>query len=180
MMHDVRMDHFSLTSHFSPAELSALRLSGEINQDHDFWDEVQNWRTRSWKILQQERHPVVLTGISAVWALGLCKEPNTHTASTVTVRRIRRAVHHNLDIEERTLASTDVWLESTSGITSPLRTIIDLLRSGHVNDQLVQGLCRNVMSAYEISQETVLRRLNNMISVPNKRTALRRAQELYI
>ena len=23
MMHDVRMDHFSLTSHFSPAELSA-------------------------------------------------------------------------------------------------------------------------------------------------------------
>lgn len=180
MMHDVRMGHFSLTSHFSPAEISAMRLSGEINQDHDFWDEVPNWRTRSWKILQQERHPVVLTGISAVWALGLCGEPNKHTASTVTVRRIRRAVHHNLDIEERTLVSTDVWLDSTCGITTPLRTTIDLLRSGNVNDRLVHDLCRNVMSAHEISQETILRKLNNMISVPNKRTALRRAQELDI
>lgn len=178
MMHDVRMGHFSLTSHFSPAEISAMRLSGEINQDHDFWDEVQNWRTRSWKILQEERHPVVLTGISAVWALGLSREPNKHTASTVTVRRIRRAVQHNLDIEERTLKSNDVWMESTWGITSPLRTTIDLLKSGQVEDQLVQVLCRNVMSVHEISQATILGKLNNMISVPNIRTALRRAQTL--
>lgn len=178
MMHDVRMGHFSLSSCFSTAELSALRLEGDISQDYELWDEVQNWKVRSWNILHQERHPVVLTGESAVWAMGLCREPNKHTASTVTVRRIRRAFHLNVDIEERTLSSNDVWMERTYGITSPLRTTIDLLRSGSMNDQLVHELCRSVMRVHDVSLETILTTLNNMSSVPNKRMALRRAHEL--
>lgn len=178
MMHDVRMDHFSLTAHLSPAEISALRLQGEVNQHGELWDEVQNWQTRSRKILQHERHPVVLTGVSAVWAMGLCVEPYRHTASTVTTQRIRRPHLQYLHIEERTLTPSEYWLVHSYGITRPLRTCIDLLKMEVLNDQDVQDYCRKIMKEYQFGSSLIVAKINDMTSVPNKRLALNRAKLL--
>ena len=178
MMHDVHMDHLSLTSHFSPAELSALKLDGALDHSLKFWDEMEDWRTRSFLILHMEKHPVVLTGLSALWAFGLSTEPDKHVASTVTASRIRRSQRPGLAIEERTLTTSDIWMNGTVGVTSPLRTITDLLRTSHLNTKVVQKHCLALMTSFEITQSEVMRTLTEMVLVPHKRIALVRAQAL--
>lgn len=178
MSHDVHMGYFYHSRQFSSAELSALRLEGEVNQNADLWDVVHNWRSRSHAVLGQEKHPLVLTGLSAIWAFGLSREPLLHNASTVTRSRIRIPVNSRIHIEERTLTDQDYWLCSFVGVTSPLRTIIDILRMDNLSDDTVYGVVHSVMSEFSIEQSTIYRCLETMHSVPHKKRALMRASSL--
>lgn len=180
MPHDVRMGHFSLTSKFSQAELSALKLEGEVSQHRVLWDQVDDWRTRSAAVLRVEKHSLVLTGLSAVWAYGLCQEPLPHTASTVSKDRIRMSENRSLRIEERRLGSEDYWLHGTSGVTQPLRTITDLLRQENFVHNVNHSCIASVMTHFGISQAEVIACLNKLKSVPYKRAALIRAEQLRI
>jgi hypothetical protein len=180
MPHDVRMGHFSLTSNISHAELSALKLEGEVSQHRVLWDQVDDWRTRSAAILRDEKHPLVLTGLSAVWAYGLCPEPLPHTASTVSKDRIRMSENRSLRIEERRLGSEEYWLHGSAGVTHPLRTITDLLRQENFAQNAELSCIPSVMTHFGISKAEVIACLKQLKSVPYKRTALKRAEQLSI
>jgi hypothetical protein len=180
MSHDVQMDHFSLTSNLSLAELSALKLEGEVSQHRMMWDQVDDWRTRSIAVLRDEKHPLVLTGMSAVWAFGLRPEPLRHTASTVGNDRIRIPENRWLRIEERRLCSEEYWLHGTSGVTQPLRTITDLLRQENLAHDTHYSCITAVMTHFGITQAKVIECLQELKSVPYKRAALIRAEQLSI
>ena len=178
MLHDVRMGHFSLTASFSPAELTALKLEGELSQQRQMWDEIDDWRARCFSVLKEEKHHLVLTGLSAVWAYGLCAEPMKHTASSASNKRIRMTENKVLLIEERNLRPGDYWLDSTSGVTSPLRTITDLLREQHFSGDLELKNIGDVMNLFDIDHEEMIQHIKGMSSVPYKKKALMRAEML--
>lgn len=178
MSHYRHMDHFSLYPSLPQAVLSALKLDGEVTSEYQFWDVVQDWRSRSTHVLNQFTAPLVLTGVSAVWALGLCSEPQTHTASTVSTHRVHIPFNTHLRIEERTLKSYDYWLYRQTGVTTPLRTITDILRMRELSDSEASLLTQEIQAKYSLSQDTLMEHLQLLNSVPNKRLALNRAVNL--
>ena len=178
MSHDVRMGQISLTSNFSPTELSALKLAGELSTHSQMLDEIDDWRARCTSVLKKEKHPLVLTGSSAVWAYGLCAEPVKHTASSVSHKRIRMPENIFLLIEERNLRPEDYWLDETNGVTSPLRTITDLLRQEIFSVELELKNISNVMNLFQIDYQLIIQNISGMSSVPYKKQALLRAEKL--
>lgn len=173
------MDHSLFIRQLSHAELSALKLDGEVSPEKVMWDAPQNWLTRSEQILGTERHPLVLTGLSAVWGLvGGLNEPRTHTASTISASRIR--VPHNPDvvIEERTLRSNEYWKSNKVGVTTPLRTITDVLRMDGLEELHALCAARSVLIHFPIDTNIIRNEISNMTSVPNKRLALTRFEKL--
>lgn len=174
------MGNFSFQDYYSLAELSALRLDGEINDKLLLWDEVDNWRSRSSLVLGRERHPVVLTVNSALWAHQVLPEPPIHSASTLKGKRIREPQNPLLRIEERTFSATDIWLTGNYGVTTPLRTLTDVLKADEIESTLLSDSLRLLMLRFELTHELVERTIQNMTSIPHKRRALTRLEKLAI
>lgn len=172
------MGHFFLTSTFTSAEISALRLDGELSHNHELWDEIQSWETRSFRVLGKEKHPAVLTGLSAAWALGVGDEPLNHCASTITTRRIRRAENPVLKIEERSLDASEIWRDNNVGVTSPLRTITDVLKTERITTEQWHYIPYELMNLHSITIEQVIASIESMNYVPHKQRALHRAYQL--
>lgn len=178
MLHSLHMGHFLLTSSLTSAEISALRLDGELSRHHELWDEIQSWKTRSFHVLSKEKHPLVLTGLSAAWALGVGDEPLNHCASTITTRRIRRAENPVLKIEERSLDASEIWRSKNVGVTSPLRTITDVMKTELITTEQWHYIPRELMDSHSITIEQVIASIESMNFVPHKQRALNRAYQL--
>ena len=172
------MGHFSFQDYYSLAELSALRLDGEINNKLLLWDEVDDWRSRSSLVLGRERHPVVLTVNSALWAHQVVPEPPIHSASTLKGKRIREPNNPLLRIEERTLSASDIWLTGNHGVTTPLRTLTDVLKADAHESTLISDSLRLLMQRFDLSHALIERTIQNMASIPHKRRALARLEKL--
>jgi hypothetical protein len=173
------MDHFSITHKLSLAELSALRLDGEVNSENLLWDMPQSWAERSARVLGNEKHPLVLTGLSAVWSLiGCSDEPRRHSASIVSASRIRVPISSGILIEERTLSSCDYWISGKVGVTTPLRTITDVLRMDFLEEVQALNVVQAVMNFFCIEIPEIREALLKMTSVPHKRMALTRMEKL--
>lgn len=174
------MGHSSFQDFYSSAELSALRLDGEISDRLLLWDEIDDWRSRSSLVLGRERHPVVLTMYSALWAHQVMPEPQRHSASTLKGKRIREPNNPHLQIEERTLSATDIWITGKHGVTTPLRTLIDVLKADN-NESLSKGeSLRLLMLRFDLSQVRVEKTIQNMASIPHKRRALAQLEKVVI
>lgn len=172
------MGHSSFQDNFSSAELAALRLDGEISDKLLLWDEIDDWRSRSSIVLSRERHPVVLTMYSALWAHQVMPEPPRHSASTLKGKRIREPNNPQLQIEERTLTTTDIWISGKHGVTTPLRTLIDVLKADK-NETVSRGeSLRLLMQKFDLSHVLVERTIQNMVSIPHKRRALARLEKV--
>jgi hypothetical protein len=170
MLHYVRMDHFDFIGQLPLAVLCALRLDGEILNQTTLFDTTIEWPRRCNYILENELHPLVLTGLSAAWAFGLSEEPRKHTASTITNKRIKIARKNFLKVEQRTLTDGDFWLKGDNGVTTPLRTLLDLLRTQR-KDEGLQGTCTNIMANFNITVEEILYELDKRKSLPFKKQA---------
>jgi len=178
MLHYVHMDHLFYPDRLPIAIRSALKLDGELMTPlRDYQD---TWQSRSFRVLSDEIHPLVLTGFSAVWALGAGEEPLKHNASTVTANRIRAPRLKNLVIEQRTFTAEDYWLDNAVGVTTPLRTVTDILRMHSLDTERINTYVVELFSSYELSQEQVMNQLTQMESVPYKRLALERCAQLKI
>lgn len=172
------MGHFSFQNNYSLAELSALRLDGEINNQLMLWDEVDDWRSRSSLVLGRERHPVVLTVNSALWAHHVLPEPQIHSASTLKGKRIREPQNSQIRIEERTLSASDIWLTGNYGVTTPLRTVIDVLKADAKESALMNDSLRILMQRFTLGHTLVEKTIQNMASIPHKRRALARLEKV--
>lgn len=178
LLHTVHMGHSLFNHKFSHSELSALRLDGELTPHYEFWEHIDDWRSRSFQVLSKEIHPLVLTSESAAWALGVIPSPQSHTASTITVHRIRQPRNPEVKIEQRNLTTSEFWSEGMFGVTTPMRTITDLLRSGILTSTQSVDISRIVQQHFFLEIEEIISGLKEMVSYPNVRNAILRAQSL--
>lgn len=178
MLHTVRMGYLFHPLNFSPAELSAMRLDGDVTPAGSFVDLPDDWVSRVTRALWDHRSKAVLTGLSAAWALGAHTEPEHHTVTALPGQSQAMTPRMNFRSEERTLADSDVWEVDGFGVTTPLRTLSDLLRSSHIAQQLRMQICRDLMEAHQVSTESVRDYILAMKYVPYSRIALQRLNEI--
>lgn len=167
-----------LNSQLSLCELSILQREGEALNHHVLSDSCDDWRPRSHHVLAAELWPMVLTGISAAWSLGVMNEPTTHTAAVIPPHRIRIPRNKLITVEERALHSEDYWLGEVHGVTTPLRTIYDLLRApemmwGQIHESVV---C--LIQQFNFSGEDVLDHIERSGAIPHKRRSLERLSQI--
>lgn len=159
------------------AEYSALKLEGEILSGLHI-DSPDTWRERSHSVLYMEHSPLVLTGLSAAWALGVGVKPTKLTASTIDFQRLRDAHNVAVNIEQRALASDHYWKENNCGVTTPLRTISDLLRSTDTPWTHSSTVVAQMVVAYGVSQSVLEQFIDSLGVTPYKHQALQRASQL--
>lgn len=172
------MGHSLFNHTLSQSEFSALRLDGELSPQYEFWEHIDDWRSRSLQVLSREIHPLVLTSESAAWALGVVPQPQAHTASTITVHRIRQPRNPEVKIEQRNLTTSEFWSEGMFGVTTPMRTVTDLLRSGILTSSQSVSFSRKVQQHFSLEKADIISGLEKMVSYPNIRNALLRAKSL--
>lgn len=163
---------------FSTAEISAMRLDGDITEDGMFLDAPDDWRERLTRVLWGHQMNVVLTGLSAAWALGSTLMPQIHTVTALPGHGHSLSPRMNFRAEERTLAENDVWFHNGFGVTTPLRTVSDLLRTPTVSPNMQSRVCREVMTVQHLSTAEIRESILAMRFVPYSRQALQRLEQL--
>lgn len=178
MLHTVRMGFLIHPLNFCSAELSAMRLDGDITPEGMFLDVPEGWVSRVVKTLWGYSCTAVLTGISATWALGATSEPDIHTVTSLPGHPHGISPRMNFRIEERTLEQEDVWSVGNFGVTTPLRTLSDLLRNPHVSTTVRTELAQNLMREHHISQTMIRTYIGDRKFVPYSRVARQLLNEL--
>jgi hypothetical protein len=157
-----------------PSEiLQTLRMDGEITPDMELCDVPPTWQSRSRSVLQDFGSDVVLTGVSAMWALSAAIRPNIFTASFISSHRRRRGSSALISWEERRLDGSEVFLERGIGITTPLRTMCDVLRFPHFTDRNKHDL-ETLISMTNTEVADIHVALSEKQKVPYKEMALSR------
>ena len=164
---------------FSPTEISALQLEGEFFAGQPI-DIVDDWRSRCEFVLQHERWPMVLTGVSALWAYGYCSEPRKHCASILPPRRVRLPNNAAVHVEERSLSPHEYVLSGFHGVTTPQRTLLDSLKlpeeiwCGELHTAL-----RRMTDEHSAIVESVTERFLHDPKQPHRTVALSRMEQLF-
>jgi hypothetical protein len=152
------------------AERCAARLDGELTNAFLAVDSVDDHHARAYKVVGRFDGRLVLTGVSALWALGVADEPGTHRVSQVG---LRVKLPHSCDyiLEQRAFRTGDLW----GAVTSPLRTATDLLRaSAQVQDNVFRLLCEK----YQLTDQHIRSRLHSMGTTPGLGLAYSRLDKL--
>jgi len=160
------MAHLEHMTHWSLAERSAARLDGELTLSHLLSDAVDDHHARAERVLGHYVGRLVLTGISALWALGVSDEPRTHHVSQ-SGRRIKLPQSSTFVLEQRAFHPGDTW----GSVTSPRRTAIDLLRAPAGFDPRI---VRRLMQMYGLSAEYLNSHLDTLGTTPGRRLATER------
>ena len=166
------MTYLTSLEGFSTAELCALRLDGITTPAGEFLDTPDSSQTRALRTLRPWENRLVLTGFSAAWALGVGIEPARHTAS---YRHGRTYVGDDctLIIEQRTFSNTDV----TGLHTSPMRTILDVLRSSANENVVLDTVCA-LLTLCRIDRQEVQNHMQRSARLPYRHRALDRLRLL--
>jgi hypothetical protein len=148
-------------------------MNGEITPDMEMCDVPPTWQSRSHTVLEDFGPDVVLTGVSAMWALCAALKPTLFTASCVSSVRRRRVSSTLICWEERRIDASEVLLERGIGITNPLRTICDVLRYPNVTDQNMRDL-ETLITTSNVGVHEIYVSLSEKQKVPYKEMALSR------
>ncbi|MDH6533008.1 hypothetical protein M2119_001245 [Aurantimicrobium minutum] len=173
MLHTVRMGFLFHPLNFAPAEISAMRLDGDITPEGTFVDTPDDWISRVNRALWGHSRNAVLTGLSAAWALGGHSEPEMHTVTALPGHSHGMTPRMNFRSEERTLGKEDVWSVDGLGVTTPLRTLSDLLRDPDVSPEYSKQVSREIMQAHHITATQLRNYILDMKYVPYSRWALK-------
>jgi hypothetical protein len=152
------------------AERCAARLDGELTNAFLAIDSVDDHHARAHKVVGRFDGRLVLTGISALWALGLTGEPGTHRVSQVGLR-VKLPHSCNYILEQRAFRPGDLW----GAVTSPLRTATDVLRAPA---QFQHNVFRLLCQAYQLTDQQIRSRLRSMGTTPGLSLAYSRLDEL--
>ena len=168
-MHTLSMNLLSL-----PYEiLQTLRMDGELSRDIELLDTPPSWQSRSVALLEDCGPDVVLTGVSALWAFGAAQIPAFHTASYISDRRRRTTLRSSICWEERCFYEGDILLENGIGVTSPTRTMCDVLRFANFTQQHKSDI-ETLIKISSISIQEITDALKQRPKVPYKEMALSR------
>lgn len=155
-----------------------MRLDGDVTPEGMFLDTPDDWRARLNRVLWGHQPNLVLTGLSAAWILGSTWMPQIHTVTGLPGHAPSLSPRMNFRAEERTLAESDVWLHNDYGVTTPLRTVSDLLRSPNLLHEMRLRVCAEVMKVQQLSIATTREYILAMRFVPYSRQALQRVEQL--
>lgn len=157
-------------------ELQALRLDGELSETYGCVSVPENSRVRAERVLGADAHRLVLCSWSAAWAWGCAPEPHPHLV-TYRQARVHITLRSGLVVEQRSLAADDI----DGGITTPLRTVCDLLKNSTNDDDVVQTV-RALMGEYTLTEQDVWGRITRNPTASHKQAItrrLRRVSECY-
>lgn len=172
-MHTQCMNLLSLPSEI----LQTLRMDGDISPDIELWDVPPTWQSRSRSVLEHCGPNVVLTGVSAMWALNASLRPAIFTASSVSSVRSRRVSSSYICWEERRFDTSELFLERGIGISSPLRTMCDVLRFPHFTNQNKTDI-ETLINMTSTGVHDIYVALKQKRKVPYKEMALSRLESL--
>lgn len=155
-----------------------MRLDGDITPEGMFLDVPEGWVSRVIKTLWGYNCSAALTGVSAAWALGATPEPEIHTITSLPGHPHGISPRMNFRAEQRTLETTDVWLAGNSGLTTPLRTLSDVLRNSKLTSDFRIELAQNLMRVQHITPSEICAYIGEKKFVPYSREALRLLNQL--
>ncbi|RKS89548.1 hypothetical protein DEU37_1864 [Microbacterium sp. AG790] len=116
----------------STAELSAARLDGdlvEVGEAYMPTDAVETRELRAGSMRPTLSAALALTRRSAAWVHGALAEPPVrHDVQRLSVRRIHSVVDARLAYRDVALRGEDVMMISGVAVTTPARTLGDLVR----------------------------------------------------
>lgn len=157
---------------WSPAELSALRLDGDVDAHGALANTCDDHLARAQRVLGAYAHRLVLTTVSAIWAYGVGDEPCVHHVSQDLVR-VKLTHSSPFVVEQRVFRPGDLW----GNVTSPLRTATDVLRSANLYDAEALSTLFQICG---LSKEQTLSRLNSLGTSPGLTLAYQRLERLRI
>lgn len=116
----------------STAELTAARLDGDLIEIGEAFmpaDAVETRELRAGALRALAGETVALTRLSAAWVHGAVPEPPVrHCVQRRTDRRIATVIDARLDYRDLRLPPADVMMISGVAVTTPVRTLVDLVR----------------------------------------------------
>ena len=123
-------------------------------------------------------HGNVATHLTAAWVWGAARRPGPRIEVSVRIGGRRRAPNSEwLRIYELRYAETDIHRFGDFGVTTPLRTVLDVLHRDAALATAERVACRLLVSLIEGGPATVLKRLTEHRR-PGRRMALERLSRL--
>lgn len=146
-MHTAYM--FLANDRLSIAELSAARLDGhlvELGEGYIPADAVETAHLRAFSLRELLGPHLAATHESAAWIHGALGEPPPrHRAQRAVSRRLHHVIDRRLVYRDGCLAGADLCTFAGVWVTTPVRTLADLARRAHHDDdaaQAVREFCR--------------------------------------
>ncbi|MCR2785668.1 MULTISPECIES: type IV toxin-antitoxin system AbiEi family antitoxin [unclassified Microbacterium] len=117
----------------SAAELAAARLDGdvvEVGEGYMPADAVETYELRAGSLAPLVGDALAATHLSAAWVHGALDEPPTrHAVQRITVRRLSQVIDLRVRYRDLRLPPEDVTVICGVAVTTPARTLADLVRS---------------------------------------------------
>lgn len=160
----------SLTT-LPPTVLSAERLNGTVVQVGTFFAPLIGFDTRLARLstaLVPYQDGVIYSGQTAAWIWGAIRElplPAEYAVSTTKRMHIRTSTPHRK--RELCFSDEDVAVLGGYHVTTPLRTVFDLLLSSQVLTRELRVACRLLFTCDGVTREAVLAKLNSSPRVPH-------------
>ncbi|GAA2085205.1 hypothetical protein GCM10009840_22800 [Pseudolysinimonas kribbensis] len=157
------------------AELQAMRLDGEVFGLVDAWcpiDVVETPQVRTRAVMTARSERLVAARCTAAWiwgALPVLPRPIELCADVRARARLRPGA--DAVVHEYVLDDGDVVRFDASAVTAPLRTLVDVARSGAVGDDVLRALAQAGRIGLDEALASIQRR-----PLPGRRIA-RRALE---
>lgn len=154
-------------------ELQAARLDGELLQLGPAWapiDEVISTRHRAAAVHAGLLDRLIVEQRSAAWVWGAAPSPPSHPQLCVAVgARVR--LHHLLPVREVVIDADEVAEVGGARVTTPLRTVIDLVRFGGEFGELERRTAVTLLREHGLSVQRCIEELDRRRNLPNRRRA---------
>jgi hypothetical protein len=158
-------------SDLSASVLSAEKLSGNVVALGVFYSPLitsQSQKSRLLCALQPQQHGVVFSGETAAWIWGALRNPPAKMEYSVRAERrvsIRAGAPHTK--RERQFRAGDVSQIDGFEVTSPLRTVFDLLQTPECATLEVRVACRLLLLSRSNARQVLLEQLDHTPRTPH-------------
>lgn len=161
-------------------ELRAARLDGEVFAVGDCFapvDEIEQPRHRAAAVHAGLSPRLIAEQLSAAWVWGALDSPPLHHQFCVaTGARVSHSPGRWITVREVVIAPAEVVALGPALVTSPERTVMDLVRfAGRFGADEARAVTRLVDGA-RLSLDDAVRSISSRRNLPNKRRAIARLQ----
>ncbi|TIH37680.1 hypothetical protein D4765_07785 [Subtercola vilae] len=172
-----------LASAFSVAELSALRLDGEVfavDEEYASVAEPETVLLRAQAALRSTPRWGILERRSALWLYGaLGRAPTPHQVCVEAQSSRRASSSHDFEIREVVLGAGDVVLVGGVAVTSLIRTVIDIARTAQTFESTTVAALAALLVTSGVSFDDIASRLRPARGLPHKLVALHRLRRVF-
>lgn len=163
-------------------ELQAAALDGDVYAIGDAFapiDEFDRSLLRAESIARTWPRRVIAERRSAAWVLGaLDRAPLVHELCTDTTARTKHPLTTAVQLREVVMDQHDIVRVGRLGVTSPVRTIVDLARIDPVFGEAEAEACRRLLALPGATVEACRVLMDRRRNLPGKNRAWQRIRSL--